>query len=229
MNLRLVTLVGAMALGTAAMAQVGVDGAYGAEWAGIAPKHVTHSDTGPYSAFGSYTDITEGAGYDVYLRGDATYLYGLINVTDHQSSAPGNFANLYFDLNPAAADGSDFGIEVTNNRSFIPGDPLGRYFDLTGALTQVTNSNAVEFALKWSYLEDGNNTDVTYYGAGPVSAGDRVTMRISQAFGYAPAGGPTYGDERFGGVTVEAVPEPASVAALGIGVLAFLRRRRASK
>jgi hypothetical protein len=219
-------LIGAIALCSSALAQVGVDGSYGSEWSGVSSVHVTHDDNAPEGNFQSPGPTNKGAGYDVYLRSDSTYMYGLINGTDNLEASPGSFANLYFDLDPQNGNGSDWGMETTNNRSFVPGQ--NGYYDLTGNLTFATTASSVEFALKWSYLMDGSNPDVTFYGAGPVAPGGKVTLRLSQSLGYSVAGGASYGPDRLGSVFAP-VPEPASMSILGLGVLGLIRRRRSVK
>ena len=227
MNLKSVSLIGTMALGAAAMAQVNVDGIKGSEWNGVAAAHVTHSDVGPYGQLGTSSfPTTDGASYDVYVRGDANYFYGLFTATDNFDTSPGSFANVYLDLNPPVGDGADLGIEVTNQRSFVAGGN-GTYYALGSNLSQATTANSVEFAIKWSYLMDSSKPELAGY---VVPAGGQVVLRFAQAFGYAPGGGPTYGDNRLGSaIAPQAVPEPASMAALGLGALGLLRRRRASK
>lgn len=216
-------LIGALALCTSAIAQVGVDGLYGSEWNGVSSTHVTHDPNAPEGNFQSAGPTTTGASYDIYLRSDSTYLYGLMNVTDNLEFSAGSFANLYFDLDPQNGNGSDWGMETTNNRSFVPG--VGGYYDLSGNLVFATTATGVEFALNWSYLMDGANPDVTYYGAGPVLPGGKVTLRLSQSFGYSVAGGPSYGEDRLGSVFAP-VPEPASMSVLILGGIALVRRRR---
>lgn len=229
MNLKIVFGLVVLSLGTAAFAQVGVDGNYGAEWTGVTATHISHDDSAAESNFSTPGTTNKGADYDIYLRTDGTYLYGLLTVTGNAASAPGIFANLYFDLNPSAGDGSDWGMEVTNNRAFVPG--VAGFYDLSSALTYATSTTGVEFALKWSYLMDGANPDIAYYGAGPVAPGGNVALRLSQSFGYSVVGGNNYGVNMLGTVTAPAataVPGPSAVLAFGLGLVRS-RRRRASK
>ena len=223
---RLSVFIVGCALCTSAMAQVGVDGLYGAEWTGVTATHVTHDDNAEIGNFQDPGPTTAGASYDVYLRSDSTYLYGLINVTDHLEDSAGSFANLYFDLDPQNNNGSDWGMETTNSRSFVPG--VGGYYDISSDLTFATTDTGVEFALKWSRLMNGSNPDIVGAGVGPVLPDGKVTLRLSQSFGFSVAGGDSYGPDRLGSVFAP-VPEPASMTALGLGVIALIRRRKRSK
>ena len=211
-------ILGLTVVSASAFAQI--DGIKGSEWDGVGSVSVAYDAAAPTSNFGAPTSTTSGAAYDIYLRSDDTYLYGLLMTNGGGGTSAGSFANLYFDLNPSAGNGSDIGFEITNDRSFNP--DTGVYQSLGSDLDFATTATGVEFALKWSYLMDPTNISGI-----AVPAGGKVTLRLSQSFGYSVAGGSSYGEDRLGSVFApQAVPEPASFAALGFGALALLRRRR---
>jgi hypothetical protein len=219
-------LLGISCVATLYSAPVGVDGLLGSEWSGVTPVHVPVGPSACNTCFQNPKPETNGPEYDIYVRGDADYYYALVLAA---GPSPGVFgANLYFDLNPSAADGSDFGMEVTNNRAFIPGVP--GYTDLTGYLTFATNPNpaGIELSLPWSFfLTDPRGMQY------PTLPDSKITMRISQTFSYAVVGGSTFGTDRLGSVTynAEVVPEPATTGLMGlclaglIGVNSTLRGR----
>jgi hypothetical protein len=214
----------AMACAFASAAPVSIDGVIGAEWAGVSVATVAHDPSAPTSNFGAPGPTTQGASYSVRVRGDGSYIYVALQITGDAASSAGNFANLYFDSNPPAADGSDIGLEVTNGVYFIPGVP-GSY-DASAYLTYDSTSHpgTIELAIANSFFTSGLK-------GSPVATGD-VVLRLSQSFGYSVAGGATYGSTRLGSASVlpaTSIPEPTSLALTGIALsaLAGWRRRRA--
>ena len=237
MNFKTMTFLGAVALGTSAMAQVGVDGVKGVEWTGVVPTHVTYDANAPTSNFANPSHLTAGASYDVYIRQDGNYVYGLIQATDNwDKSASSDFANIYFGgpsivhgfiLNVTAQGATETGTGNMNT-STAGYETFAQHFDPMG------DDIAIEFALDTDYLRN----DPTGVGFTKYNNGDLVRFSASQSLsysydGYNPndtlaPGVPYYNSvTRLGGVilTPKAVPEPASMAALGLGALGFLRRR----
>lgn len=226
-SLSLWTLVAAAAVfGTASIASaaaVGVDGSIGSEWSSVTPVHVLYNPSAPTGNFGAPTNENASVAYDIYVRGDANYLYVGIQTLSPVSGL--DFANLYFDTNPPAADGSDLGFEVTNNRAFIPGGSGYTNYtagadDITFSLTAGTGSTngVLEFAVPFTFLIN----DPLGMGFPHATPGSYVTLRLSQSFGYSVAGGATYGADRLGRVDIPStsiVPLPTS-ALSGLGLLA---------
>lgn len=241
MNLKTMTLLGALALGASAMAQLStVDGVRGSEWNGIQAYHISHSDTAPTD--GSISPFNAGASYDALLRSDSSYLYALVIGTGDFASSAGTFANLYFNTdNYQSTGGSSLGFEVTNHDAFIPTNnpvtvniPASNDFKFAKVDDAANGNIAVEFAVSWNFLEN----DPLGIGFAKSKPGDLVTFRTSQSFGYTFSGydaadpngyvapGPSGYPDRLGHVYApQAVPEPASMAALGLGGLGLLRRR----
>lgn len=224
-----------LVLSTASMAApVGVDGVFSAGEYG-APTASVGYDANNSSTFPNYSNTSNQVAYDIYLRSSDGYLYGFLNPRPDVGGQvnPGLvFANIYFDLDPAAGNGSDLLFETnpTHARAAIPG--------VAGSVDTPTVtaafSTGYEFAIPLDLLTApiaglayASNQGFPTPGADP-----DVVLRISQSLGYTPVGGASYGVDRLGRVALQAaldVPEPASLGlvAMGLFALGSVRRRRA--
>lgn len=214
---------------TAVVAAPVLDGAYDAAY-GAAKSTVDFNSDAPTSNFAAPTNQSNTTSYSIYLLDQGGFYYGFLKSSTVTGLA---FANLYFDLDPQNANGSDIGIEVTNSRAFIAGGD-GTYAPVSGLQFVVSaDGTGIEFVVPnatFTTAIPGLN-----YAPGQQFAtdGSSVVLRLSQSFGYSVAGGATYGDNRLGAVTLvgaAAVPEPETLGILGLGLAALaVSRRRRSK
>ena len=189
---------------------------------------VTTDPNAPISNFDNPTN-TARAGYSLTLTDDGMSVLGSLFQTGGVSA--GQFANLYFDLNPSVLDGSDLGFEIGANgvNAFIPGrngsTPLNSSLFTVLAATPGTFNFSLANSLFTSAI-----AGLDYYPGQTFES--NVTLRLSQSFGYSVAGGASYGANRLGTVNVGAVtgavPEPATWAMmlLGFGFMGFALRNR---
>jgi hypothetical protein len=210
----------AMAAGSA-FAQVGVDGVIGPEWSGAITHSVGFDPSAPtYGNFGAPVNVNHNVAYDTYMRFDGSFLYFAVAANPANGGAVNGFvwANIYLSTNPAV--GSNIGLEVTNNNFFVPGVPGG--YNAAGITTWATNgtTGVVEVAIPLSFF----TTDPLGMGFSTADPNSGVVQwRLSQSLGYTVAGGPSYGNDRLGLVTL---PTPGAAAIAGLGGLCGLRRRR---
>lgn len=190
----------------------------------------------PEGNFGAPTN-TAKAGYSLTLTDDGMRVVGSIVQTGGISA--GQFANLYFDLNPTVGDGSDLGFEIgaSGVTAFIPGkNGLSGFSTVLGASRYSVSAGTpglIDFALDNS-LFTGPIAGLDYYAGQTFES--TVTLRLSQSLSYSVAGGATYGPDRLGSVDVSinsAVPEPSTWAMMvlgfaGVGFMAYRRRHSAA-
>lgn len=180
---------------------------------------------------------TATAGYTLTLSDDGSSVVGLIVQTG--GTAVGQFANVYFDLNPSVNNGSDLGFEIGTGgvTAFIPGKNGQSGFNtvLDPSVYSVSGATPGTFGFTLANsLFTGPIAGLAYYGPADGQAAQTfesdVTLRLSQSLSFSVAGGASYGATRLGSVNVGgAVPEPASWALLlvGFGAVGIGMRRRA--
>lgn len=227
--IKLTTAVAALAC-TSAAAAITVDGSYDTAY-GL-PKTVVPYSPGPNGDFNSYGSAAS-PGYSIYLATNDAKLYGYLRadtVSGGTIVAP-TFANVYFDIDPATGNGADLVFELSalsQRVSALYNAPVP--VAATGISVAVSGGGAgIEFAIPNSYFTTaypGVDYDPSQIFA---VVGGRVTLRISQSFGYDVVGGASFGEERLGGVNLApGVPEPATWGLMitGFGLVGFAARRR---
>lgn len=223
----------------ASAAPVSIDGTLGAEWSGVPSVHVNYNVAAPVSNFSTPTNSSNNVGYDIYVRKDANYLYVGLKTSGPAVDSTLTFSNLYFALLYGAAyTPSVIGFQVTNDLAFDAG--TGDHFSDTAAnLIQssvftgtAAEPDVIEVAFDLSIFTD-NALGVSHFTGLPAGeAPFGILLLMSQSFGYSVAGGTdAYGPTRLGFVGLadtQAVPEPDSIALLGLGLagLALVRKRR---
>lgn len=218
---------------SAQAAPIGVDGFINPGEYGAIRASVGFSAQPPNGNFQSPGNVAAIA-YDIFARADSQFYYAAFQARpEFGGSSVGPFANLYFDLDPKNANGSDLGFELspTGTNAFIPG-VAGSVVSTGSSVVTNAAQTIIELAIPISAFT-GPIAGLTYYaGREFISATNPdVVLRLSQTFDYAVAGGASFGPDRLGRVTLVpvAVPEPSSIAILCAGLLGlFGIRRRAA-
>jgi hypothetical protein len=220
------TLLAAFALiailSVAASAQL--TGTLDSSWDGVPATYVGYDPNAVISNFSAPEADSNNVAYNVYIKGDQTYFYGLLQTTGSDNGL--SFVNAYLSTDPADGTNIAFSFGDTANavQEFIPGgagpvDASG--LGILSAETDVDGIDTIEFAIPWTVFE----TDPLGLGVTPDStAGSGVVeFRDTQSFGYSYIGGTSFGATRFGDVDVPAAlttPEPSPALPIVIaGVL----------
>lgn len=204
------------------------------DFAGITPVFVGYDSTAPTGNFSAPIAVNNTVAYNVYLKGDSTDVYGLVDSLPSQANNNNNagapFANLYLSTNPSV--GTNVGFAVTTKGGFIPGGASG--FDLSQTAyqtftgTDANGGNVIEFSMPWTFF----TADPLHMGFAKLLPGGTFQIRDSQSFGYTFVGGSTFGPTRLGQITytgASAAPEPSQIAALGFstfGVFGLILKAR---
>jgi PEP-CTERM motif len=226
------TVLSILALGYAgaASAAITVDGLYDSDY-GSATANIAHNAAAPIDNIGVTNFSTNnGASYQIFLKDEGGFVYGLVRTTGDFGSSQGNFTNLYFGN---AAMGSTIGFEINNGDVFQPGGigPKPLSYAVAVNTNTTTGVTGIEFALPESLFEGPIGTTGIDAGLHP---GDKLMLRISQSFGYTGVGGPDFGSDRLGVVTLSGgVPEPSTWAMMilgfmGVGFMAYRRKQNGS-
>lgn len=229
--LKIASAVAVLLAASAAQAIV-VDGSYDAAY-GTATAVIPYS-AGPNGDFNNYGSASSPA-YSIFLNAANGNVYGFLkaDLSSGGTIVAPTFANVYFDIDPATGNGADLVFELSAGRqgvSALYNAPA--VVPATGIDVAVSaDGTGIEFAIPDHYFTTAY-AGVDYDPAQVFATiGSPVTLRISQSFGYDVVGGPSFGTDRLGSVTLAAgTPEPATWALLvgGFGLVgAATRRRRA--
>lgn len=180
-----------LAFASASQAAITIDGVLDAAY-GAPTGVVAYDIDAPTSNFGAPTGASNAIGYSIYFTSDADNVYGYLKTSGPGTSA-GPFANLYFDVDSTNGYASDIMFEITNNKLVIGANQFAV------PITSFASLNVVEFAISKSVFA------TIAAGAPAPNAAGRITLRMSQSFGYSVAGAD--GEAGFG---VAAVPEPST-------------------
>jgi hypothetical protein len=206
-----------------AAATILVDGTLDAGY-GASTATVTYNTAAPSGNFQSPTTESNAIGYSVYVADQGGYLYGFLQGSTPPGGVPvGAFANVYFGIK-GDPQGSIFGFELSSSsqHAFTPG--AAGSVPITVPFATVGNN--IEFAIPNAFFEGPMGLPNTTFA----NAGDQITFRLSQSFGYSVAGGSDYDEDGLGTVTISAdAPEPATWAMMllgffGIGFMAYRRK-----
>lgn len=226
-------IVGAM-FSTAAFSSITVDGTLDSDY-GAPTAHVGYDAAAADSNFGAPSAVSKYSAYDIYLKGQDGFVFGMVKSADNDGLP---FANLYFDVDYGTRAGSDIGFEIDASRTnmFVPENGT-MVRGITGVATALSSDGKqLEFAIPTSYFTTPL-AGLTYNSHLTLPAvGDHVRLNLSQSFGYSVAGGQgNFGDSRLGTAALTsapatgagAVPEPSSWAMMvgGFGLLGGTLRR----
>lgn len=215
-----------------ANATIIVDGSYDTDY-GSPSAIVSYNAFAPNSNFDAPTNESAYIGYTIYLTSQGGSVFGFLRAAAPGTSV-GPFANVYFDLDPSNANGSDLGFELGQlnyANAFIPGVTGNA---LQSNITTAVSTDGLGFEFEIPNVDFTTAIGGLNYYAGHTlpGLGDQIILRLSQSFGYSVAGGDSYGADRLGAVTLAAAAPELSTWAmmlLGFGFLGFITYRRSNK
>lgn len=223
-------LLGLAAIAPSAKAYTTLTGV--SDFAGVSPYSVAYNSSVSVHDFSSAVTTSDTVPYDVYLKSDATTVYGMLESHPVGSYIGENFANVYLSTLDPSNLHSNIGFEVTTKGGFVPGST--RIYDLSSTGFQYLDTTAgdggrvIEWSMPWTFF----TTDPLNMGFSKLAPGGTYTSSGAQAFGYNFVAGTGLGASRFGQITytgASAAPEPSQIAALGFsafGVLGLILKAR---